>query len=502
MKQIKIFDTTLRDGEQAPSFSMTPNEKLEFAFQLQRLQVDVIEAGFAIASLGDLQAIQTIARELKDVSVCSLARSLPRDIDAAWEAIKEAVAPRIHIFLATSPIHMKYKLRMTPEQVLEQVASMTAYAKQYCSDVQFSAEDASRSDRDFLVRVFETAIQNGATTLNVPDTVGYSHPGEMHSLIAYLAENVSGIENVTLATHCHDDLGMASANSLAAVMGGATQIECTINGIGERAGNAALEELVMALRVRQDIYKAETRIDTTQLYRTSRLLQMVTGVSTAPNKAIVGTNAFAHESGIHQHGVMAERTTYEIMMPEAIGLPRNKMVLGKHSGRHAFEERLEALGFTLSSAELQSAFERFKKLADKKKIVQDGDLEALVSNRESDIPGQISLEQFVINAGSTIDGTAIIKLRVGDQIQQRVAMGDGPVDAAFKAINELTGRNFQLESYQLEAVTDGGDAMGECILRVTLNGTTVIGRGLSTDIIESTIKAYIHAANKLMAAGA
>lgn len=499
MKKIQFFDTTLRDGEQAPGFSMDIHEKLEIARQLERLRVDVIEAGFAIASPGDLLSIQHIARDIKDAAVCSLARALPKDIDAAYEAVKGAAEPRIHIFLATSPIHMQYKLRMTPEQVLEQVSAMTAYAKSRCGSVQFSAEDATRSDPNFLVRVFEAAIRQGASVLNVPDTVGYSHPGEMRALIEHILTHTQGIEKVVLSTHCHNDLGLASANSLAAMQSGVTQVECTVNGIGERAGNAALEELVMALHVRQDSFDAETRIDTRQLYRTSRLLQSISGVTVAPNKAIVGGNAFAHESGIHQHGVMAERTTYEIMSPDSVGIPENKMVLGKHSGRHAFEERLSALGFELSPEERQSAFERFKVLADKKKVIQDGDLEAIVGNREGMLPGLASLESFVINAGSVIDGTAIIKLRVGDEIVQQVAMGDGPVDAAFKAINKITGHEFSLASYQLNAITEGGDAMGECILHVSLNDRAVTGRGLSTDIIEATIRAYIHAVNKLLA---
>jgi 2-isopropylmalate synthase len=498
MRTVKIFDTTLRDGEQSPGFSMDFQEKLEMARQLARLRVDIIEAGFAIASPGDLKAIQAIAGELRDVTVCSLARSLPKDIDAAWEGVREAESPRIHIFLATSPVHMQYKLRMTPAQVLERTAAMTAYARKYCADVQFSAEDATRSDRAFLVRVFEAAIQNGAATLNVPDTVGYSHPEEMRALVEYLMNNVRGIEKVTVAAHCHNDLGLAVADSLAAVLGGAGQVECTVNGIGERAGNASLEEVVMALRVRRDVFGAETRVDTTQIYRASRLLQTVSGVPVAPNKAIVGANAFAHESGIHQHGVMAERTTYEIMTPASVGLPQNRMVLGKHSGRHAFEERLNALGFALKGEALQAAFERFKALADKKKTVQDNDLEALAGRLEQPLPGSIALAGFVINAGTTIDGTAIIKLRMGDQLVQRVAVGDGPVDAAFKAINEITGQDFALETYQLGAVTEGGDAMGECVLRLALDGRTVTGRGVSTDIIEATIKAYIHAANKLL----
>jgi 2-isopropylmalate synthase len=376
---------------------------------------------------------------------------------------------------------------------------MIKYAKKYCDDVQFSAEDATRSDKDFLVQVTETAIGAGATTINLPDTVGYSYPDEMRSLISYVATHAKGVEKVTLSVHCHDDLGLATSNSLAGLLGGATQVECTVNGIGERAGNASLEEIVMALHTRRSYFHMECGVDTQQIYRTSRLLQSVSGVPVPPSKAIVGANAFAHESGIHQHGVMAERTTYEIMTPASVGLPENKMVLGKHSGRHAFEERLNALGFAMSPEEIQSAFERFKVLADKKKTIQDGDLEAIAGNREESLPGMISLESFVINAGSVIDGTAIIKLRIGDQIVQKVAMGDGPIDAVFKAINEIVGEIFELESYQLGAITEGGDAMGESVLRLSLRGKTVTGRGVSTDVIEATIKSYINAVNKLMA---
>jgi 2-isopropylmalate synthase len=499
LREIKIFDTTLRDGEQAPGYSMDLHEKLEVARQLERLRVDVIEAGFAVASPGDLASVRQIARAVKETRVCSLARALPGDIDAAYEGVRDAVAPRIHIFLAASPIHMQYKLRMTPENVLEQTAAMVAYAKKYCDDVQFSAEDATRSDWDFLVRVYEAAIGAGALTINLPDTVGYAYPNEMQELTAYVMARTKGIEKVTLSVHCHDDLGLATSNSLAGVLGGATQVECTVNGIGERAGNASLEEIVMALHTRRSYFQARCRVETQQIYRTSRLLQSVSGVPVPPNKAVVGANAFAHESGIHQHGVMAERTTYEIMTPASVGLPQNKMVLGKHSGRHAFEERLRALGFDLASQDMQRAFERFKVLADKKKFIQDADLEALVESREDTLPGMLALESFVINAGSVIDGTAIIKLRMGDKVVQRVAMGDGPVDASFKAINEIVGEEFSLESYQLGAVTEGGDAMGECVLRLSLRGRSVSGRGVSTDVIEATIKSYIHAINKLMA---
>ncbi|MEI6603612.1 MAG: 2-isopropylmalate synthase [Clostridia bacterium] len=498
MKRIKFFDTTLRDGEQSPGCSMNLHEKLEVAAQLVKLNVDVIEAGFAIASAGDLESIQAIAKAVKGRSVASLSRALEKDIDAAWNAVKGAEAPRIHTFLATSPIHMEYKLRMTPEQVIERTANMVAYAKKFCSDIQFSAEDASRSDWGFLVKVFDAAIKSGATVLNVPDTVGYTTPEEMYNLIFFLKNNVPNIDTVDIAVHCHNDLGLAVANSLAAVRAGATQVECTINGIGERAGNAAIEEIVMGMTTRKDYYDVSYQLDTTQLYRSSRLIQSITGVPVAPSKSIVGANAFAHESGIHQHGVMAEKTTYEIMTPESVGIPKNSMVLGKHSGRHAFDDRLSELGYNLDKAEIEAAFARFKTLADKKKIISDFDLEAIVSDEVHSSEDEIKLDSFVINSGNNISSTAIIKLSIKGEIIEKVAIGDGPINAAFTAINKAIGIDVELDDFSLHSVTEGEDALGEAVVKLKKDNATATGRGLSNDIVEASIKAYLNGLNKLL----
>jgi len=495
---IKIFDTTLRDGEQSPGCSMNLQEKLEMAKQLERLRVDTIEAGFAAASPGDLLAIQAVAREIQDCQVASLARALTKDIDAAWEAVREAASPRIHTFIATSDIHMQYKLRKSPEQVLEQAVEMVKYAKKYCSDVQFSAEDATRSNPEFLYRVIEAVIKAGATVINIPDTVGYITPWEFTDLITNLFEKVPNIDQVDVAVHCHNDLGLAVANSLAAVGAGVNQIECTINGIGERAGNAALEEIVMGLVVRRDFYNVDTKIDTTQIYRTSRLLSSITGVTVQPNKAIVGANAFAHESGIHQHGVLANKSTYEIMTPASIGLAENKMVLGKHSGRHAFEDRLISLGYELTKEQLDTAFEQFKRLADKKKVVTDLDIEALVQQKTFNIPETYRLKRFVINSGSTITATATVYLETLEFPKEAVSTGDGPIDAAFKAIDQIVGIEFELDTFTINAVSEGKDAQGEVIVKLAKDGKLYTGRGLSTDIIESSIKAYLNAINKML----
>lgn len=495
---IKIFDTTLRDGEQSPGCSMNLQEKLEMAKQLERLRVDTIEAGFAAASPGDLLAIQAVAREIQDCQVASLARALTKDIDAAWEAVREAASPRIHTFIATSDIHMQYKLRKSPEQVLEQAVEMVKYAKKYCSDVQFSAEDATRSNPEFLCRVIEAVIKAGATVINIPDTVGYITPWEFTDLITNLFEKVPNIDQVDVAVHCHNDLGLAVANSLAAVGAGVNQIECTINGIGERAGNAALEEIVMGLVVRRDFYNVDTKIDTTQIYRTSRLLSSITGVTVQPNKAIVGANAFAHESGIHQHGVLANKSTYEIMTPASIGLAENKMVLGKHSGRHAFEDRLISLGYELTKEQLDTAFEQFKRLADKKKVVTDLDIEALVQQKTFNIPETYRLKRFVINSGSTITATATVYLETLEFPKEAVSTGDGPIDAAFKAIDQIVGIEFELDTFTINAVSEGKDAQGEVIVKIAKDGKLYTGRGLSTDIIESSIKAYLNAINKML----
>jgi len=500
--QIKIFDTTLRDGEQSPGCSMNLREKFEVAKQLEKLKVDVIEAGFAIASKGDFEAIKAIAEGVKGCSVAALARTKPSDIDAVWEALKNAEQPRIHTFIATSPIHMKHKLKMTPEQVLDVTEKMVRYARKHCSDVEFSAEDATRSNPEFLYRVFEAAIAAGATVINVPDTVGYTTPDEFYTLIRNIREHVSNIEKAEISVHCHNDLGMAVANTLAAVNAGATQLECTINGIGERAGNAALEEIVMAINTRKDLFDFSCNVDTTQIHRSSKLVSTLIGVSLPPNKAIVGSNAFAHESGIHQHGVLSEKSTYEIMTPESVGLSENQIVLGKHSGRHAFEDRLKKLGFTLTKDEVDKIFVQFKELADKKKVVSDWDIEALVHDRFLNLPEVYHLEQFIINSGNTISSTADIKISVNNEIREEVAKGDGPVDAAFKAIEKIIGMSFKLEDYFVHSVTGGKDAQGEVVVKISKDNRIVVGRGLSTDIVEASILAYLNAVNKITNKGA
>ncbi len=502
-QRIKIFDTTLRDGEQSPGSSMNLQEKLKVARQLERLRVDIIEAGFAIASPGDFKAVKAVADEIKECSVASLARALTKDIDAAWEAVQGAINPRIHTFLATSDLHMQYKLRMTEEEVLQQATEAVKYAKKYCNDVEFSAEDASRSNREFLYRVLESVIAAGATTVNIPDTVGYANPEEFGKLIADIRNNVKNIDTVDIAVHCHNDLGLAVCNSLAAIVAGATQVECTVNGIGERAGNAALEEIVMILETRKDYYPYYTNIDTKQIYRSSRLISSITGVRVQPNKAIVGENAFAHESGIHQHGMLAHKGTYEIMTPESIGLSDNTMVLGKHSGKHAFEDRIRELGYSLAEDELASAFQQFKELADKKKVVADRDIEALVMNKSLSVPESYKLESFFINSGNTITSVASVKLLTVNQhgeevVIEDVSTGDGPVDAAFKAIEKLVGITFTLDTFELAAVTGGKDAQGEALVKIRKDGKLHSGRGVSTDVIEASIKANLNAVNKLI----
>ena len=502
MKRIRIFDTTLRDGEQSPGCSMNLTEKIEMARQLEKLGVDVIEAGFAIASPMDHKSVQTIAAAVSNCTVASLARCTKGDIDAAWDAVKEAKHPRIHVFLATSDIHMEYKLKMTREQVLERISSMVAYAKSFCDDIEFSAEDASRSDRAFLAQCYTNAVAAGATTLNVPDTVGYSTPQEMAELITYLKEHVEGIENTDISVHCHDDLGMAVANTLACIKAGATQVECTVNGIGERAGNASLEEIVMALHTRRDFYEAETGINTRQIYNSSKLLSNITGVPIPPSKAIVGANAFAHESGIHQHGVISNAQTYEIMKSTDVGIPQNTMVLGKHSGKHALREKLASMGYELDDQEMESVFTRFKDLADKKKNITGSDIEALVLHRRNAFIGTCKLLGHVVNTGHGVPNTSYIKLQRGDEVLEDVAIGTGPLDASFQAINRMLGmEDIRLESFSLNAVTDGEDAVGEAVVKLEdKNGATYTGTGLSTDIIESSIRAYVNGINKMMEA--
>ena len=501
MRQVKIFFSFLRDGEQSPGCSMNLSEKIEMARQLEKLGVDVIEAGFAIASPMDFKSVQTIAANVENATVASLARCTKGDIDAAWDAVKEAKHPRIHVFLATSDIHMEYKLKMTRQQVLDRITEMVSYARSKCEDIEFSAEDASRSDLEFLAQCFSNAVAAGATTLNAPDTVGYSTPNEMYNMFKYLSENVKGVENCILSSHCHDDLGMAVANSLACVQGGAGQVECTVNGIGERAGNASLEEIVMALKVRGDFYGAETGINTRQIYKSSKLLSNITGVPIAPSKAIVGANAFAHESGIHQHGVLANAQTYEIMKSSDVGIPQNSMVLGKHSGKHALKAKLEDMGYDLTDEEIEEVFVRFKNLADKKKNITGRDIESLVlDRRHTEVPSTYELVSHVVNVGDGLPNTSVIKIRRDDdKIMQEVAIGSGPLDASFKAINRMLHKNVKLDSFSLNAVGEGEDAVGEAVVKVRgEDGRKYTGTGLSTDIIESSIRAYINGINKMV----
>ena len=497
-KIIKIFDTTLRDGEQSPGCSMNLKEKIEMAQQLERMNVDIIEAGFAAASPGDLHSIQEISKSIKSSTIASLARTHKDDIDKAWESLKYARHPRIHVFLATSPIHMEFKLKMTEEEVIHTIQEMVAYAKSKCEDIEFSAEDATRSEVKFLARVFDTAIKAGATTINIPDTVGYTTPDEYYNFITEIINNCPALKTVDISVHCHNDLGLGVANSIAAIKAGATQIECTVNGIGERAGNAALEEIVMALKVRKDVISADTKIDTKQIVRSSNLLSRITGVKVQPNKAIVGDNAFAHESGIHQHGILNNRETYEIMTPESIGLDTNKLVLGKHSGRHAFNEKLIKLGYELSKYELDEAFVKFKELADKKKSVYDKDIVALISKQKIEIPKTYELDKYVVNSGNTITSTTTISIKKDNKIIEEVSTGEGPIYAAFKAIEKIIGINLELDDFSLNSITEGEDALGDAMVKLRDQDRVYIGRGLSTDIIESSIIAYINAVNKMI----
>lgn len=497
--RIKIFDTTLRDGEQTPGVSLNIQEKLEIARQLTRLGVDVIEAGFAIASHGDYLAVKTIAENVKGVTIASLSRATQSDIDRAWEAVCNAEAPRIHTFIATSDIHMKYKLKMTEDEVFERASAMVRYAKKYCSDVEFSAEDASRSREEFLYRIIEEVIKAGATVVNIPDTVGYSSPEEFGQLIRGIRENVRGIEKVDISVHCHNDLGLAVANSLAAMQNGATQIECTVNGLGERAGNASLEEIIMGINTRKDYYgDIAHNIDTKQIYRTSKLVSSLTGIKVQPNKAVVGANAFTHESGIHQHGVMNEKSTYEIMTPESIGLSQNRMMLGKLSGKHAFDERLKEMGYNLSPEDVAKAFEKFKALADKKKVVLDRDIEALVEEKVAEISEAYKLDSYQINSGNKLIATAAVSLCKDGEIITEAATGDGPINAAFKAVERTVGFEVELQDYSLKGVTEGADALGEATVRVMKDNRIFVGRGVSTDVIEASIKAYVNAINRVI----
>ncbi len=498
MRRIYVFDTTLRDGEQSPGCTMNLRDKLLVAEHLESLRVDVIEAGFAIASAGDFEAIRAIAGVVKTASVASLCRALPKDIDCAWEAVRNAKNPRIHTFIATSPIHMEYKLKMRPDEVYAQAVAMVKYARGLCGDVEFSLEDCSRSERPFIYRVVEGVIAAGAKTVNIPDTVGYAVPEQFGQLIADIRKHVPNIGQARISVHCHNDLGLASANSLAAIKAGADQVECTVNGIGERAGNTALEEVVMALHTRREYFQAETAIDTTKIYSTSRCVTNVTGSKVQANKAVVGENAFAHEAGIHQHGMMANPLTYEIMTPESIGLPRNKMVLGKHSGRHAFESRLEELGFHLDAARITELFAKFKDLADRKKTVGDADIEALAHDIQTMAAEHVKLDRFNVMASNAITPVSTIRLNRDGKLIEQVAASDGPINASFKAINQILGVKATLESFQLNAITGGTDAQCEATVRVRDGARVFHGRGISTDVIEASILAYLQALNALL----
>lgn len=495
---VKIFDTTLRDGEQSPGASLNPAEKLEIARQLEKLRVDIIEAGFPVASKGDFEAVESIAEEVTQPTIAGLARTRDKDIERCAEAIEPADDPRIHVFIATSDVHVEKKLEKTKNEVLEMAVEAVEKAGNYVDDVEFSPEDAARTDRDFLRDIVEAVIDAGATTVNIPDTVGYSLPKIFGDTITDLRENVSNTDDATISVHCHNDLGLATANSLAAVEAGARQVEVAVNGIGERAGNAALEEVVMALNTRRDFYDLDLNINTKEIARTSRLVSSLTGLSVQRNKAVVGSNAFAHESGIHQHGVLKERQTYEIMKAEDIGLADNQLVMGKHSGRHAFKNRLEELGYDLTESELNDAFERFKDLADKKKEIFDGDIEAIVEEQVSQIPSIYELEYIHVVSGTGLIPTATIKLRVHEDVHQIAKSGDGPVDAVYTAINELIDYEPEVQDYEIRSVTRGQDALGEVSVKLSVEGVTVNGRGTSTDILEASAKAYIDALNRAL----
>ena len=494
---IKIFDTTLRDGEQSPGASMTSDQKLMLARQLARLNVDVIEAGFAFSSQSDYEALQRIAEEVEGPTICSLARAKSGDIDRAWEAIKGAPKRRIHTFLSTSDIHLQHQFKLTRDEALKQSVAMVQRAKGYVDDVEFSPMDATRSDPQYLYDVLTAVIEAGATTLNIPDTVGYINPQEFGVLIRGIRENVTGIENAVISVHCHNDLGLAVANSLAAVAEGAGQVECTINGIGERAGNASLEEVVMGLRVRRQLYDADTAIVTEEIMKTSRLASKITGLPVQPNKAIVGANAFAHTSGIHQDGLLKDGTTYEIMRPQSVGLGQSKMVMGKLSGRHAFRNQLEGMGYTPSDDELNAAFQRFKRLAEQKKEVFEEDIEAIISEEVRMVPCFYTLKQLRVESGTEMTPKAIIELDIEGTLQKHTSTGDGPVDAVYRTITAMVKTTSTLTSYSVKAITGGMDAQGEVTVKIEVDGRTVIGNGASTDIIVASAMAYLNALNKL-----
>ncbi len=501
MEKIIIFDTTLRDGEQSPGASLNNKEKLEIAKQLEVLGVDIIEVGFPVSSPGDFRAVCAIAKEVKKTSVCGLARAMKADIDAAYRAVRRAKKPRIHVFLATSGIHMKYKLKKAEDQILKASVWAVKYAKRKINDIEFSPEDASRTDKRFLYEVLEAVIDAGAKTVNIPDTVGYATPYEFGAMINGIKENVPNIHKAVISVHCHNDLGLAVSNTTAALLNGARQVECTINGLGERAGNASLEEIVMAVETRKDIFGLRTGIKTKDIYKTSRLVSKLTGILVQPNKAIVGANAFAHEAGIHQDGLLKERRTYEIMRPEDVGFGETKLVLGKHSGRHALKAHLKRMGYTLSHAAADRAFVRFKKLADKKKEIFDEDLATIVEGEIGAVKPVYDMVSFYVLSGNKVTPSATVTLKHKNKNLIANSSGDGPVDACYKAIEKIVGTKPMLLSYNLNAVTAGKDALGEVAVRMKIGKQETSGRGASTDVIEASIKAYLNALNKIKGLG-
>ena len=496
---VQIFDTTLRDGEQSPGISLNIKEKLEIAEQLARLNVDVIEAGFPITSPVDFEAVSEIAKKIKGPIVAALARTHNADIDRAYEAVKQAQRPRIHVFVSTSPTHLKHQLKKTEDEVLEMARLGVSRARKYVEDVEFSAMDATRSDPEYLYKIFKIAVDEGATVINIPDTVGYTLPGEYQKLIKGVMDNVSGIENVIVSVHCHNDLGLAVANSLAAIEVGARQVECAVNGIGERAGNASLEEIAMILDTRYDRTGVKTQIKTEEISRTSRLVSMLTGYSVQPNKAIVGENAFSHESGIHQDGVLKERSTYEIMSPAKVGVEgRDGIVMGKHSGRHAFKSKLTELGYDLDSQHLERAFIQFKSLVDRKEVVTTRDLEALAINEIGLVPDMFVLEHIQSSGGTGVIPIAAVRLAYEKKMIERTARGDGQVDAVCRAIRKATGFSGKMVSYRVNAVTGGIDAQGEVAIKLELDQRQASGRAIGTDVVEASARAYLNAINKLL----
>jgi len=495
---IKIFDTTLRDGEQSPGASMNIEEKLKIASALEVLGVDIIEAGFPAASKGDFEAVSEISKKIKDSKICALSRASKYDIEAAANALKDAALPRIHTFISTSELHMKHKLQLDSEQVYEKVIESVSFARNLCDDIEWSCEDGTRTTKDFMCRTVEAAIKNGATTINIPDTVGYSIPEEFTNIISHLMNNVPDIDKVTISTHCHNDLGLAVANSLAGVRAGARQVECTINGLGERAGNAALEEIVMAIRTRNDMMPFKTNIKTEMISKTSKLVSAVTGFPVQFNKAIVGKNAFAHEAGIHQDGMLKHNETYEIMTPESVGVSESNLVMGKHSGRHAFKEKIIELGYNINDNVIEEAFENFKNLADKKKNIYDEDIAAIIDDQVVRVNDRITLKDMQVIAGTRGPQQAEINLMIENEVKNVSSTGDGPVDAIFNGLSKLVPHKAKLLLYQVHAVTEGTDAQAEVSVRLSEDGKTVVGLGADTDTLVASAKAYINALNKLI----